>query len=48
MPDQATAQSDNKTQDQSKFKIKVDGQEIEVTKDEMIELAQKGKDLAKV
>lgn len=30
-----------------KFKIKVDGQEVEVTKDELIELAQKGKDYTK-
>ena len=30
-----------------KFKIKVDGQDVEVTKDEMIELAQKGKDYTK-
>lgn len=30
--------------DQSKFKIKVNGQEMEVTQDELIELAQKGKD----
>jgi len=36
-----------KPPDQSKFKIKVDGQEIEVTQDELIELAQKGKDYTK-
>lgn len=30
-----------------KFKIKVDGQEIEVTKDELISLAQQGKDYTK-
>jgi hypothetical protein len=33
--------------DQSKFTIKVDGQDVEVTKDELIELAQKGKDYTK-
>jgi uncharacterized protein YdhG (YjbR/CyaY superfamily) len=37
----------DKTQDQSKFKIKVDGQEKEVTKDELIELAQQGNDYTK-
>ena len=38
--DQAVVQST----DQSKFKIKVGGVEKEVTKEEMIELAQKGDD----
>ncbi len=37
-----------KPQDQSKmYKIKVDGQDVEVTQDELIELAQKGKDYTK-
>lgn len=45
MPDQAVKQSDTKTPDQSaKYKIKVDGQEKEVSYDELIELAQKGDD----
>ena len=44
MPDK----TGDKTQDQlDKFTIKVDGQDVEVTKDEMIELAQKGKDYTK-
>ena len=43
-----TVEIKDKTQDQSgKFKIKVDGQELEVTQDELIELAQKGKDYTK-
>lgn len=46
MPDQATGQSD-KAQDQSKFKIKVDGQETEVTQEKLIEMAQKGADYTK-
>lgn len=46
MPVQADVQTENKTQNQS-FKIKVDGQESEVTQDELIELAQKGKDYTK-
>ena len=32
---------------QSKFKIKVDGQELEVTQDELVGLAQQGKDYTK-
>lgn len=32
---------------ESKFKIKVDGQELEVTQDELIKLAQEGKDYTK-
>lgn len=41
-------ESKEKTQDQlQKFVIKVDGQDLEVTKDELIELAQKGKDYTK-
>jgi hypothetical protein len=40
MPDN----KDDKSQDQVKFKLTVDGQEIEVTQQEVLELAQKGKD----
>lgn len=42
-----TVEIKDKTQDQSKFKIKVDGQDIEITQGELIELAQKGKDYTK-
>ena len=42
MPDQASTQS--ASQDQSKFKIKVAGQEKEVSREEIIEMAQKGED----
>jgi len=44
MPDQDKGQSGDKSQDQSKFKIKVQGQEKEVSLDELKELAQKGDD----
>lgn len=43
MSDQAAGQS-KATDDQSKFKIKVDGVEKEVTRDEIISMAQKGDD----
>jgi hypothetical protein len=42
MTDQASSQS--ATQDQSKFKIKVAGQDKEVSREEIIEMAQKGED----
>lgn len=38
---------EGKPQDQVKFKLTVDGQEIEVTQQEVLELAQKGKDYTK-
>jgi len=42
-----TVENKDPNNQSGKFKIKVDGQEVEVSQEEMIELAQKGKDYTK-
>lgn len=47
MSDQANGQSNSNANQSDKFKIKVAGEEKEVTKDELIRLAQQGEDYTK-